>query len=252
MRVKTGAAAILATVLTLAGGPIDRALAQTAATDEAVARSIATLFRSARAVISDHQALINDAAKGDKGLTADRVVEQAKENYRKATGKDVALHPATVEGKLAQALLDAVREVMDKAQPLINKPGLGFKGFIPAVFGKQVADAFRRTANGTADIKLTAPKTYVRNRANAPDAWEDQVIEGKFKAAGWEKGKAHGEPGELRGKRAYRLIVPEYYGASCLACHGDPKGGRDITGGKKEGGKLDELGGAISVAVYAR
>ena len=36
----------------------------------------------------------------------------------------------------------------------------------------------------------------------------------------------------------------------CLNCHGDPKGELDITGGKKEGGQLGELGGAISVVIY--
>ena len=52
------------------------------------------------------------------------------------------------------------------------------------------------------------------------------------------------------GKQAYRLILPEYYKQSCLACHGQPKGAIDITGGKKEGGRLGELGGAISVVIF--
>ncbi len=46
------------------------------------------------------------------------------------------------------------------------------------------------------------------------------------------------------------MMVPEYYKQSCLACHGEPKGKRDITGGRKEGGKLGELGGAISVVIF--
>ncbi|MCI0541385.1 MAG: hypothetical protein L0Z50_39810 [Verrucomicrobiales bacterium] len=36
---------------------------------EKAAQEIATLFRAARKVISDNQALINDVEKGDKGLT---------------------------------------------------------------------------------------------------------------------------------------------------------------------------------------
>ncbi len=219
---------------------------------EALAQSLTTLFRAARAVISDNQQLINDASKGDKGLTGDKVVAAAKENYKKAAGKDVNVDRASVEGKLTVAMLDSVKQVMDKAQPLINKQGMDFKGFLPAVFGKQVADGFRRNADGAADIKLTAPKAYVRNRSNMPDVWEDQVIESKFKASGWVKGKGYGEVGEHKGKTAFRLILPEYYGASCLACHGDPKGATDISGGKKEGAKLDELGGAISIAIYAK
>ncbi|MZG53965.1 MAG: DUF3365 domain-containing protein [Nitrospinae bacterium] len=53
-----------------------------------------------------------------------------------------------------------------------------------------------------------------------------------------------------KGKDAFRLILPEYYKQACLNCHGEPKGSKDITGGKKEGSKLGELGGAISFAIY--
>jgi len=89
----------------------------------------------------------------------------------------------------------------------------------------------------------------VRNRANRPDKWESEVIEGTFKSAGYDK-KYVSEVTQKKGKDAFRLILPEYYKESCLSCHGDPKGELDITGGKKEGGKLGELGGAISVTLY--
>ncbi|MCZ7626124.1 MAG: hypothetical protein C3F12_12660 [Candidatus Methylomirabilota bacterium] len=229
------------------------ALAQTAE-QERMAVHLATLLRSGRAVISNNQALINDETKGDKGLTGEKVVALAKENYKKATNRELdKVDRSTVEGKLTQAMLESMKEVMDKAQPLINKKGVEYKGFLPAVFAKQVGDAFRKKADGVADIKLTAPKDYVRNRANAPDAWEDLAIESQFKSNGWAKGKAYTEMKEHKGKPAFRLIIPEYYVASCLECHGEPKGAEDPHGGgKKEGGKLDELGGAISVAIYIK
>lgn len=240
-------------VLALAlGGAAGPAAAQEAGHD-ALAAHLANVLRAARKIISDNQALINDKDKGDKGLSADRVLALTKQNYKEATGQDlVVTDPKSMEGKLTQAALDAIKDVMAKAQPLINKPGMGFKGFLPAVFAKQVANDFTKRADGLAVMKLTAPKSLVRNRANTPDSWEDQVIESKFKGAGWPKGKGFGEIGEHRGQKAYRLIIPEYYGASCLSCHGDPKGELDITGAKKEGGKDGDLGGAISVAIYAR
>ena len=55
---------------------------------------------------------------------------------------------------------------------------------------------------------------------------------------------------DKNGKQAYRLILPEYYKESCLGCHGGSKGELDITGGKKEGGVLGQLGGAISVTIF--
>ena len=99
-------------------------------------------------------------------------------------------------------------------------------------------------------IKLTAPKDYIRNRANKPDAWEDGVIEKSFKKPDYKKDAPFFEMADHNGKKAFRLILPEYYGEPCLACHGEPKGAMDITGNKKEGAKLGDLGGAISFALY--
>ena len=113
-----------------------------------------------------------------------------------------------------------------------------------------MATAFSRHSDGAARLKLTAPKEYVRNRANRPDAWEHDAINTVFKASGHEKGSHYAESTTHKGRSAFRLIIPEYYGESCLGCHGEPKGALDITGGKKEGGKLGELGGAISVILY--
>lgn len=218
---------------------------------EATGKDLTLIFRSARKVISDNQDLINDASKGDKGLSAAAVIEQTKVNYQAAAGTELNLtDDGSPTAKARAALINAVQATMDEAQALINEPGKGFKGFLPAVFGGRVANNFSAAMAGTFAIKLTAPKAYVRNRANRPDEWEDKVIETMFKQAGYEKGKAYGEAVPVKGKAAYRYILPEYYGPSCLACHGDPKGEVDITGGKKEGAKLDELGGAISLIIY--
>ena len=45
-------------------------------------------------------------------------------------------------------------------------------------------------------------------------------------------------------------MMPEYYAASCLSCHGSPKGETDITGFPKEGGKEGDLGAVISIVLY--
>jgi hypothetical protein len=212
---------------------------------------LARFFRSARAVIAKNLALINDPEKGDKGLNADKVIADAKNNYKEAAGREFQLAAkGTFKEEAQSALLTAVKEVMTQAQPLINEKGKGFKGFIPAVFGKQVADSFNKIIAGKAHIKLTAPKDYIRNRANRPDEWENNVIENQFKKAGYEKDKPFIEPAPHNGKPALRLLIPEYYGEACLTCHGEPKGEKDITGSKKEGAKLGDLGGAISIAIY--
>ena len=38
--------------------------------------------------------------------------------------------------------------------------------------------------------------------------------------------------------------------AGCLTCHGEPKGEIDVTGYPKEGGKLGDLGGVISITLF--
>jgi hypothetical protein len=212
---------------------------------------VTKIYRAARGVIAKNQKLINDASKGDKGLSGDAVIAGAKANYKKASGSDLVMADAsTPKGQMQTAMINAVKQVMDQAQGLINEKGKGFKGFLPAIFAKQVADQFNKLTSGKAYIKLTAPKSYVRNRANRPDKWEHGVIEKQFKSAGYPKDKVHTANAKHKGKDAFRLILPEYYKKACLNCHGEPKGSKDITGGKKEGGKLGELGGAISFALY--
>ena len=245
--------AVSSSIVLLAGamfaGNVSAALSD--AQKKEIGTEITTIYRAARGVVAKNQKLINDASKGDKGLNADVVIAKTKENYKKATGKDFKMaDKSTLKGQTQAALIDAIKQVIDDAQGLINEKGKGLKGFLPAIFAKQMGDGFNKNIAGKAYIKLTAPKAYVRNRANRPDKWEANVIETMFKDAGYEKNKVHTENAKHKGKDAFRLILPEYYKKACLNCHGEPKGATDITGGKKEGGKLGELGGAISFVLY--
>jgi len=212
-----------------------------------ISQDLTTLFRSARKVISVNQGHINKSDIGDKGLSAQSVSDKAINNYSKARSKALNIDSLTLGQK---AMLEAVKDVMNENQDLINEKGVGFKGFLPAIFARQVANKFNIKMAGKMKIKLTAPKAYVRNRANRPDKWEHNIIETMFKKSDYKKGESFSENTQVKGKNAYRFILPEYYGPSCLSCHGSPKGERDITGGKKEGGVLNELGGAISLIIY--
>ena len=60
----------------------------------AIGTEITTIYRAARGVVAKSQKLINDASKGDKGLSADVVVAKTKENYKKATGNDFKMADA--------------------------------------------------------------------------------------------------------------------------------------------------------------
>ena len=230
-------AAAVAVVLAAPAMTIGGSSAFAAASNEDIAVSLATLLRSARAVISKNQKHINDPKVGNKGITADFVEKTARANYKKATKTDLSSVDANSRhGRLLAAEIKAIRDVMDAAQESINRKDIGVKGFLPAIFARLVTENFRVNTGGQASLKLTAPKKFVRNRANRPDKWEHKVIENMFKAPDHPRGQHFTEETSVKGKQAFRLILPEYYGQSCLACHGEPAGARDITGGKKEGG----------------
>ncbi len=236
--------ASLATASTLADtAPPDK--------DAVIAQSLSEMLRDARTVISNNEELINNPNLGDKHLTGQTVLADAVNLYQKSTGVDpTTIDPASRQGQLMRAMMNAIVAVMDDNQMTINEKGAGFKGFIPAVFGRLVSEAFNGLAKGEAEIKVTAPPDLVRNRKALPDAWETQVIETKLLSPGWPHGQPYSATADLDGRTAYRIAVPEYYTQSCLACHGTPKGALDITGYPKEGRKLGDLGGVMSITLF--
>src|SRR5207344_1115674 len=124
------------------------------------------------------------------------------------TGEDPALvDPASREGRLLSAQMDAIREVMAENQGTINAPDVGFKGFIPAIFARLVNEKFEEKARDEARVKVTAPEELVRNRKARPDDWENAVIVDKFETPGWPKGQPFSEAVTVDGRPAFRLIV---------------------------------------------
>lgn len=218
--------------------------------DLAIARSVATMLQSARAVVSTNQTRINDPEIGDKGLSGAVVLEEAIANYQKATGRDPrTVDPASYEGRLLKAQMEAVVEVMDANQATINAKGKGFKGFIPATFTRLVNEAFEARVGDEASMKFTAPPVLIRNRKARPDAFEAAAIRDYLQAADWPKGQIYSATVEEGGKKRARVMVPEYYATSCLTCHGSPAGELDITGYPKEGAHEGDLGGVISIGL---
>jgi archaellum component FlaG (FlaF/FlaG flagellin family) len=243
--------AILA--LLIAGMMASSALMAAPATDEdaVIAQDLAEMLQDARTVISNNQDLINNPDLGDKHLTGQVVLDQAMQSYAKATGSDpAAIDANSRQGRLLRAMMAATVAATDDNQATINAKGTGFKGFIPAVFARLVSEDFNQRAKGEAEVKVTAPPELVRNRKARPDAWEADIIKTKLLDAEWPRGQSYSAVVETNGHPAFRVVVPEYYAASCLVCHGSPKGEMDLTGYPKEGGKLNDLGAVISITLY--
>jgi hypothetical protein len=245
----TGVGVIAATVLSLsANSP-----ASSLSVDDDVqnANSLATMLRAGRTVVSRHQERINDPNLADKGFDSKSVLAEAVKIYQDTAGTDpLAVDAKTRHGKLLRMQMDSIIEVIDAHQDTINRKGVGFKGFIPAVFGRLVNEAFGRRAVGIAEMKVTAPPQFIRNAKTRPDVWEDEIIRDKLLSAAWPKNQIYAAVTRANGKTAHRTAVPEYYGSSCLSCHGSPKGEIDITGYPKEGGHEGDLGGVISITLY--
>jgi len=234
-----------------AGGPgIDQARADQDANIE-IGTRLADMLRAGRSIVSANQALIDNPEIGDKGFSGDSLVQQAEELYTERVGA-----PPDAEGlseaemALIEAQKEAMRRVVDAHQADINQKGVGFKGFIPAVFARLVNEEFTALVGAQARVRVAAPPDLVRNRKARPDDWELGILENRFLVADWPKNTPYMENLSYEGRPAFRMLLPEYYRASCLICHGEPKGEVDITGYPKEGGKAGDLAGAISIVIF--
>lgn len=205
------------------------------------------LVKLGRGVVSEHQELINDASKANKNFTGDFVAAQVAERFRNQTKIDLSRSANVPQYNVLLSLLEAEKEVVDDAQVVINKAGVGFKGFLPAVFARKTGERFYKKTG--IRIKLTG--VDYRNPNNRPDEFEAEVLR-LFSDARHPKGQQYAKATMLNGKPVYRLMDPEYAGASCLSCHGNPKGEPDITGMRKEGWKEGDLAGALSIVYPMR
>jgi hypothetical protein len=97
-----------------------------------VGEHLIELVKIGRAVVSEHQDTINDPTRAEKGFTADFVADQVMERFRKKTKIDLRIPNVVPQANFYLALVDAEREVVDEAQPVINRQGVGFKGFLHA------------------------------------------------------------------------------------------------------------------------
>jgi hypothetical protein len=211
------------------------------------AKLLIKMVEIGRGVISEQQTLINDSTRGDKGVTAEFVTAQVADRFKKQTTIDLAIPNSHPSSRLLLTMLESQKEVMDGAQPMINKQGVGFKAFLPAVFARRTGATFYKKTG--IQVKLTS--VAYRYDGNKPDDFEQEVLQ-VFADPKTPKGQVVSRTSMVNGKPALRVMKPEYAAASCLSCHGNPKGERDVTGMRKEGWNEGDLAGAISLVMPAR
>ena len=217
------------------------------------ARLLAVLLDSGRVVVGRAQPAINNPRLEDKGFTASAFEAQLRREFQARTRHDLHHLAGAPMPESAKPLLLRLSFFMQKAvhdvQPDINKKGIGFKGFIPATFGTQVAHSFSKDT-GLKLRQIGPPGKEPRNPGNKPDDEEELLL--------YAVQKNHPRVGDhiveqqLADSRGVRVMLPLFYSKQCLACHGNPKGEVDISGYEKEGFKEGDLGGAISIVLTAQ
>jgi uncharacterized protein DUF3365 len=226
--------------------PEDGIAFQTILDLEHTARLLAILLDSGRSVINENQALFDDPVKADKGFPPEAFERQLARMFRDRSGLDLAdLDSANIPSsakKWLKELLAVSKQVVKDAQPEINQPAAQSK-LIPAVFGSRVAGRFSERTG----VRLKQTALAPRNPSNAPDPVERSALE-MFAAPDYPREKAISEATTKGGM--LRLMYPLYVTRQCLDCHGEPKGTRDKMGYLREGLRLGQNAGAISVVIH--
>jgi hypothetical protein len=211
-------------------------------------RLLAVLHDSGRVTVGANQSLINDLEKGNKGFTPEVFEKQVTETFKERAKVDLTNLKNERVPELARNLLpqlvEAMKQTVANYQIVINKQGVGFKGFIPATFGTHAAATFRAKTN----VYLKQTMNPPRNPKNTPDEFEATVLK-TFANRDYPRQGEKIVSETVDSGKALRVMLPLFYLKGCLSCHGEPKGEKDISGYMKEGGKEGDLGGAISVKI---
>ena len=213
--------------------------------DEKVAKELTILLKASRAVLVQNKPLIKNPTGA--GIDVDKFLDFTYANYAKMARKPFKRVRGPVgkaQSMLIMAIQDVVGDVVSGKDKDLDPQGR----FLPAIFARKAATQFGKVSGGKMYLKLTTQDKYLVNASNKADSWEKGVIDKKFLDELWDKGKTFSQMAQHDGKKAFRLILPEYYKGGCMGCHGGENGAK-IHASKKPG-KVGELGGAISVAIY--
>ncbi len=207
-------------------------------------------------VLAENQDLINkkpDGSVKNKKLLPKNYFKASYDRFKKiGVGKTFSRkalkgkHDPEVIASVLATLLQAGRVTTANYQKIINGEPDGsvkLKKFIPAVFGKLTLENFTEKTDAYMKQTTLGKGSYkARNPYNQPNEWEAIALQ-KFTAQGWELNKGFGDTADKK----YRFVKPIYIKKGCLTCHGDPIGEKGPYGHSKEGYKLNDIRGGISV-----
>lgn len=143
--------------------------------------------------------------------------------------------------------MDAVWQFMSNNQERLEATSFvdengNYHGLHCAVAGRVIAQLF---SNQT-DYVTRFVKDSPRNVLDTPDAFETEAL---ISFAADDSQMEFYAVADYEDAEMFRYVAPMYIEENCLQCHGEPAGELDITGYPKEGWKVGDIAGAISIAI---
>ena len=132
--------------------------------------------------------------------------------FKKQTRIDLRIPNVVPQANYYLALVEAERDVVDEAQPVINRQGVGFKGFLHAVFARRVGEHFYKKTG----VRMKLTGINYRSLNSKPDDFEQEVLR-MFSDPRHPKGQAHVRNMTIDGRSVLHMIDREYAAASCLS-----------------------------------
>ena len=156
------------------------------------------------------------------------------------------------QGQALAQEMDAVWEFMASNQHRLEQVSFAengaYQGLHCAIAGRSIAALFTSQTDYTIRFVNNEP----RNPADEPDEFEAAALEAFNERGAIE----YYAVSDYQGEDSFRYLAPMTITKNCLECHGEPAGEIDVTGYAKEGWKLGDVGGAISIVmpidVYAQ
>ena len=149
------------------------------------------------------------------------------------------------KGQVLAQQMDAVWEFMASNQERLEQISYTsegvYQGLHCAIVGRSIGALF--TSQSTYSTKFV--NFDPRNSADQPDEFESAALTAFNDGTATE----FSEIAKVDGKEVFRYVAPMRIEENCLDCHGEPAGEIDVTGFPKEGWKLGDVGGAISIVM---
>lgn len=139
--------------------------------------------------------------------------------------------------------MDAVWQFFETNQEQFVKDENGNYTLYCVIAAKSVSKFF--TAD--TDYAMHYTNLTTRRASDAPDKFETEALN-EF-ANNPKITEYYGMSTNEEGQQVFRYMQPIFMKESCLECHGDPAGELDSFGYAKEGKKVDDLAGAVSVTM---